>query len=319
MPHQRSTPASTRNKDANNPFTKSKYATLNSIMDSCREALLERHLAFVSIRFPPNRVISGWSRNSPMPNLDNGSRALRWFLFPRQTPRRVGISMTYMRRYALSAMLGIVTEEDTDGEFALDKPNRLQRQKNAVTVPQRGKTIQDDSGQAKISSASNRTPEGLSNLPHLDGISYQIVSAQDGRECIRYRKHGGEKEQLLGGGVSLEPATKKFGGNTPHSTGAVLMGQLLLFWLHKKEGRMDTITNTGAEGLLSILRHGLERHAEQRTAIELGIVHGMSGCLVSAGCSTAHGPRLQTNSSPHEYGDSAEALRCQLRLQGTLV
>ena len=40
------------------------------------------------------------------------------------------------------------------------------------------------------------------------------------------------------------------------------MGQLLLFWLHKKEGRMDTITNTGAEGLLSILRHGLERHAE---------------------------------------------------------
>ena len=43
------------------------------------------------------------------------------------------------------------------------------------------------------------------------------------------------------------------------------MGQLLLFWLHKKEGRMDTITNTGAEGLLSILRHGLERHAEQRT------------------------------------------------------
>ena len=27
-------------RDANNPFTKSKYATLNSVMDSCREALL---------------------------------------------------------------------------------------------------------------------------------------------------------------------------------------------------------------------------------------------------------------------------------------
>ena len=27
-------------KDANNPFTKSRYATLNSIMDSCRDALL---------------------------------------------------------------------------------------------------------------------------------------------------------------------------------------------------------------------------------------------------------------------------------------
>ena len=27
-------------KDANTPFTKSKYATLNSVMDSCRDALL---------------------------------------------------------------------------------------------------------------------------------------------------------------------------------------------------------------------------------------------------------------------------------------
>ena len=28
-------------KDANNPFTKSNYATLNSVMRTCREALLE--------------------------------------------------------------------------------------------------------------------------------------------------------------------------------------------------------------------------------------------------------------------------------------
>ena len=27
-------------KDADNPFTKSKYATLDSVMDSCRDALL---------------------------------------------------------------------------------------------------------------------------------------------------------------------------------------------------------------------------------------------------------------------------------------
>ena len=36
---------------------------------------------------------------------------------PKADPQGVGISMTYMRRYALSAMLGIVTEEDTDGEL----------------------------------------------------------------------------------------------------------------------------------------------------------------------------------------------------------
>lgn len=31
-------------KDANNPFTKSKYATLNSVKDSCRDALLSNNI-----------------------------------------------------------------------------------------------------------------------------------------------------------------------------------------------------------------------------------------------------------------------------------
>lgn len=65
-------------KDADNPFTKSKYATLNSVMDSCRDALYSRMVSgSASILFLPNRDISGWSRNLPMRNRDNGSRALR--------------------------------------------------------------------------------------------------------------------------------------------------------------------------------------------------------------------------------------------------
>ena len=164
----------------------------------------------VSIRFLPNRDILAWSRSSPTRSQDNGSRALRWFLCPRLIPQGVGISMTYMRRYALSAMLGIVTEEDTDGEFASDKPNRPQRQKNAVTAPQRGKTTQDDSGQAKkISPALNRASGGLSNLPHLDGISYQIVPAQDGRECVLATGNtAAKKEQLSAAGVHWNPQRK---------------------------------------------------------------------------------------------------------------
>ena len=65
-------------KDANNPFTKSKYATLNSIMDSCRDALLSN-----GIWLPPSRDILAWSRSSPMRSRDNGSRALPWFPYPR--------------------------------------------------------------------------------------------------------------------------------------------------------------------------------------------------------------------------------------------
>ena len=118
--------------------------------------------------------------------------------------------MTYMRRYALSAMLGIVTEEDTDGEFNPDKLNRPQKHKNAVNASQRGKTTQDDSGQAKkISPALNRASGGLSKLPHLDGISYQIVPAQDGRECILATGSTAEKkEQLSAAGFHWNPKRK---------------------------------------------------------------------------------------------------------------
>ena len=107
-------------------------------------------------------------------------------------------------------MLGIVTEEDTDGEFNPDKLNRPQKQKNAVNASQGGKTTLDDSGQAKkISSASNRTSEGLSQLPHLDGVSYEIVSAQDGRECILATGNtAAKKEQLSAAGFHWNPQRK---------------------------------------------------------------------------------------------------------------
>ena len=136
-------------KDANNPFTKSKYATLNSIMDSCREALLSNGIWLCQYPIPAEPGYLGLVTKLTHAESGQWQSSLAVVPLPKADPQGVGISMTYMRRYDLSAMLGIVTEEDTDGEFASDKPNRLQRQKNAVTVPQRGKTIQDDSGQAK--------------------------------------------------------------------------------------------------------------------------------------------------------------------------
>ena len=66
---------------------------------------------------------------------------------PKADPQGVGISMTYMRRYALSAMLGIVTEEDTDGEFASDRTTPHQKPKTVVNAPQREKGLRTIRGQ----------------------------------------------------------------------------------------------------------------------------------------------------------------------------
>ena len=163
-----------------------------------------------SIRFPPSRDILAWSRSSPTRSQDNGSRALRWFLCPRLIPQGVGISMTYMRRYALSAMLGIVTEVDTDGEFTPDKLNRPQKQKNAVNASQRGKTTQDDSGEAKKDFIRLKSDvRGTFPIASL-GWSFIRNRIGTGRSGVHpcHRKHGGEKGTAFGGGVSLEPATK---------------------------------------------------------------------------------------------------------------
>ena len=197
-------------KDANTPFTKSRYATLNSVPDSCRQALLSNGIRLRQYPVPAEPGYLGLVTKLTHAESGQWQSSLAVVPLPKADPQGVGISMTYMRRYALSAMLGIVTEEDTDGEFASDKPNRPQRQKNAVNAPQRGKTAQGDSGQAKkISPASNRASGGLSNLPHLDGIAYQIVSAHDGRECVLATGNtAAKKEQLSAAGFHWNPQRK---------------------------------------------------------------------------------------------------------------
>ena len=197
-------------KDANTPFTKSKYATLNSVMDSCRDALLSNGIWRCQYPVPAEPGYLGLVTKLTHAESGQWQSSLAVVPLPKADPQGLGISMTYMRRYALSSMLGIVTEEYTDEEFNSDKLNRPQRQKNAVNAPQRGKTTQDDSGQVKkISSASNRTSDELSKLPHLDGISYEIVTAQDDWECILATGNTAVKKELLSGaGFHWNPQRK---------------------------------------------------------------------------------------------------------------
>ena len=77
----------------------------------------------------------------------------------------------------------------------------------------------------------------------------------------------------------------------------------------------ETIVNTGSEGLLEILRCGLERSAEQRTAIQLGDRSqyvGMSDIGKMLDCPRA---ALAGKLFVPEYRDTAGALKRQLLLQ----
>lgn len=126
-------------KSAENPGFKRdgkpmKYADLAAVWDSCREIIAKHGVS--AMQFPvdgenPQRLYL----------VTRVAHAGQWikttFSMPvaQQTPQGVGSAITYARRYALSAALGIVSEEDDDGNAASQggarqPANQQQRQPN---------------------------------------------------------------------------------------------------------------------------------------------------------------------------------------------
>jgi hypothetical protein len=100
-------------KDAVNPFFKSKYASLDSIWDEVRPLLKNHKLALT--QFP-----SGDGELTSILLHESGEfiEVSAKMSIKEHTPQGQGSAITYMRRYAMSSILGIVTEEDDDGNEA---------------------------------------------------------------------------------------------------------------------------------------------------------------------------------------------------------
>ena len=128
---------------------------------------------------------------------------------PKADPQGMGSAMTYARRYALTAMLGMVTEDD-DGEGAKNCKKSFTRPKLPTIASESQKGEQRNSSTANnISAPSNRPPASLENLPPLEGVTYQQVTAQDGRPYIIATGNTQAKKELLtGSGFRWNPQRK---------------------------------------------------------------------------------------------------------------
>lgn len=188
-------------KDATNPFTKSNYATLNSVMGSCREALLSHGIWLTQLPCPaPVELGAGHiGLETRLIHAESGQwiSSIAVIPLPKNDPQGMGSAITYARRYSLCAMLGIVTEDD-DGEGAKISSKSASSQRRGTGCPQRQKVPSDDSSIANQNSgASNRVVDDLKNLPKLDGVTYRKVQAQDGRLCIIAKGETASKKTLL--------------------------------------------------------------------------------------------------------------------------
>lgn len=108
-------------KDAKNPFLKTSYASLNAVLQACRDALLKNGIAVVqSPVSAPDHLGSGFiGLETKLIHAESGEWMGSTMVIPlsKQDPQGMGAAISYGRRYALSAILGIVSEEDNDCEL----------------------------------------------------------------------------------------------------------------------------------------------------------------------------------------------------------
>jgi hypothetical protein len=104
-------------KVKNNPFFKSKYADLPAIWDACRVALTENSIAVIQ---SPQRDVDShvWLETTLAHKSGQWMRSTYPINPTKNDPQGVGSAITYARRYALAAMVGIVADEDDDGNAA---------------------------------------------------------------------------------------------------------------------------------------------------------------------------------------------------------
>lgn len=103
-------------KDSINPHFKSKYADLSAIWDACREPLTKNGLSVVQATdFDAGEV---WLKTILLHSSGEQLEG-RYPLRPiKQDPQGFGSAITYARRYSLAAMIGVVADEDDDGNRA---------------------------------------------------------------------------------------------------------------------------------------------------------------------------------------------------------
>lgn len=106
-------------KDSKNPFFKSNYADLESVWDACREQLSLNGLAVMQF---PGDYLNGNMELTTIITHSSGEWISQTMSLPVSKPdaQGAGSAITYMRRYALAAVVGIVQADD-DGNSASEK------------------------------------------------------------------------------------------------------------------------------------------------------------------------------------------------------
>lgn len=127
-------------KDSANPHFRSKYADLASVWAACRDALTKNGLAIVQA---PGLCEGSHMTMTTLLTHASGQwvRETMSVPLPKQDPQGLGSAVTYARRYALAAFVG-VSPEDDDGNAASHpqgRPDAAPLPSNVASLPEKPK------------------------------------------------------------------------------------------------------------------------------------------------------------------------------------
>jgi hypothetical protein len=124
-------------KDSINPFFHSKYADISTIWETIRPLLFKHGFAVSQL---PQEHDGKIILTTLLLHTSGEWLSSELLVVPDKpnNPQAVGSALTYARRYALSALLGICSEEDDDAEVAVNR-KPIQQQKPAQAAPPSGK------------------------------------------------------------------------------------------------------------------------------------------------------------------------------------
>lgn len=169
-------------KESSNPFFKSKYAELSTIVRTIQPVLRKHGLSVtqltedgengVSVRtvlmHKTGEYISGVLRMRPV----------------KDDPQGIGSAITYARRYGLSAILGIATDDDDDGAAASGTTSKSQTQKKqeAKKTPPADDTRPTAEEKAKV---WNRYLKVVGNQQHAINAAKKVTGGKGSSDWTR--------------------------------------------------------------------------------------------------------------------------------------
>ena len=163
-------------KDSNNPFFKSSYADLTSVIKVIKEPFAKYGLSFVQL--PVTSAGGNGIGVATMLMHKSGQWLQSEYLLPmdKVTPQGAGSAITYARRYALQSLVGIPSVDD-DSELA------MYRNEPAPVEPPPAKRVskklaQDVVALVVASEISGETSELVEALAELEEHEKQVIWKQ---------------------------------------------------------------------------------------------------------------------------------------------